>query len=90
MMRHQFKSIFTYQILLFKFNTLFSTNFTNNMDISYNEYTTENKMICVITSGGVTMAAIINMETIAYFLILISETEDTKPALPIKVNNTGN
>ena len=60
------------------------------MDISYNEYTTENKMICVITSGGVTMAAIINMETIAYFLILISETEETKPAFPIKVNNTGN
>ena len=52
------------------------------MDISYNEYTTENKMICVITSGGVTMAAIINIETIAYFLILINETEDTKPALP--------
>ena len=47
-------------------------------------------MICVITSGGVTMAAMINMETIAYFLILINETEDTKPALPIKVNNTGN
>ena len=60
------------------------------MDISYNEYTTENKMICVITSGGVTMAAIINMETIAYFLILINEIEDTKPALPINVNNTGN
>ena len=47
-------------------------------------------MIWVITSGGVTMAAIINMETIAYFLILIKETEDTKPALPIKVSNTGN
>ena len=47
-------------------------------------------MICVITSGGVTTAAMINMETIAYFLILISETEDTKPAFPIKVNNTGN
>ena len=60
------------------------------MDSSYNEYTTENKMICVITSGGVTMAANTNMETIAYFLILINETEDTKPALPIKVNNTGN
>ena len=47
-------------------------------------------MICVITSGGVTMAAIINMETIAYFLTLINEIEDTKPALPINVNNTGN
>ena len=47
-------------------------------------------MIWVITSGGVTMAAIINMETIAYFLILISEKEETKPAFPIKVNNTGN
>ena len=60
------------------------------MDISYNEYTTENKMIWVITSGGVTIAAIIKMETIAYFLILISEIEETKPAFPIKVNNTGN
>ena len=47
-------------------------------------------MICVITSGGVTMAAIINIETIAYFLTFISAAEDTKPTLPIKVNNTGN
>ena len=60
------------------------------MDISYKEYTTENKMICVITSGGVTIAAMIKIETIAYFLTLIRETEDTKPAFPIKVNNTGN
>ena len=36
------------------------------------------------------MAAIINMETIAYFLILINEIEETKPTLPINVNNTGN
>ena len=60
------------------------------MDISYKEYTTENKIIWVITSGGVTIAATINILTIAYFLIPISETDETNPALPIKVNNTGN
>ena len=46
-------------------------------------------MICVITSGGVTMAAIINMETIAYFLILISETEETKPAFRSEERRVG-
>ena len=35
-------------------------------------------------------SAIIKMETTAYFLILVSETEETKPAFPIKVNSTGN
>ena len=36
-------------------------------------------MIWVITSGGVTIAATINILTIAYFLNPTSEEEETKP-----------
>ena len=52
------------------------------MDISYREYTTENKIIWVITSGGVTIAATISILTIAYFLNLTNDSDETKPALP--------
>ena len=42
-----------------------------------------------MTSGGVTIAAITNIATTAYFLTLMSEWDETKPTFPIKVNNTG-